>query len=85
MQYHGRYSIMRQTLYAINHAEFIVGAKEHIMSSSEFFDLPVEDRAAAYEAAEERGGVGRGNFFDLSAEERGAAYDRALGCAEEHY
>jgi len=55
------------------------------MSSSEFFDLPAEDRAAAYEAAEERGGVGRGNFFDLSAEERGAAYDRALGCAEEHY
>ena len=53
--------------------------------SSEFFDLPVEDRAVAYETAEERGGVGRGNFFDLSAEERGAAYDRALGYAEEHY
>ena len=50
-------------------------------SSSNFFDLPAEDRAAAYEAAEERGGVGAGNFFDLSPEERGAAYDRALGCA----
>jgi len=54
-------------------------------SSSNFFDLPAEARAAAYEAAEERGGVGAGNFFDLSPEERGAAYDRALGCAEEHY
>lgn len=53
--------------------------------SSDFFDLPAEDRAAAYASAEERGGVGAGNFFDLSPEERGAAYDRALGCAEEHY
>jgi len=43
-----------------------------------FFDLPAEDRAAAYEAAEERGGVGHGNFFDLSPEERGRAYDEAF-------
>lgn len=49
------------------------------MSSSEFFDLPPEDRAAAYETAEERGGIGAGNFFDLSPEERTAAYDQALG------
>ena len=57
------------------------------MSSSQFFNLPPEDRAAAYEAAEERAGVGAGNFFDLSPEERGTAYDRALGydCADEHY
>jgi len=53
--------------------------------SRNFFDLPAEDRAAAYRAAEERGGVGAGNFFDLSPEERGTAYDQALGCAEEYY
>jgi hypothetical protein len=51
-------------------------------SNGGFFSLPVEDRAAAYEAAEERAGVGAGNFFDLSPEERGAAYDRALDRAE---
>jgi hypothetical protein len=55
------------------------------MSSSDFFDLPVEDRAAAYEAAEERGGVGHGNFFDLSPDERGRAYDEALERAERNY
>jgi len=49
------------------------------MSSSDFFDLPPEVRAAAYEEAEEKGGVGAGNFFDLSPEERGAAYDSATG------
>jgi len=51
-------------------------------NNNDFFDLPAEDRAAAYAAAEERAGVGPGNFFDLSPEERGAAYDRAMGCDE---
>lgn len=49
------------------------------MGSSDFFDLPPEVHAAAYEAAEERSGVGSGNFFDLSPEERAATYDQALG------
>jgi len=48
----------------------------------DFYDLPAEDRAAAYRDAEERGGVGEGNFFDLPAEERAAAYDRAENRAE---
>jgi len=47
--------------------------------SSNFFDLPPEERAAAYESAEERYGVSPGNFFDLSPDERGEAYDRAMG------
>ena len=46
---------------------------------NKFFDLPPEDRAAAYEAAEDRYNVSSGNFFDLSPEERGATYERALG------
>jgi hypothetical protein len=51
------------------------------MDSNDFFDLSVEERASAYEAAEERGGVG-GNFFDLSPEERGRAYAEALDRSE---
>lgn len=42
-----------------------------------FFDLPADERAAAYKSACER--FGEANFFDLSPEERGWAYDRATG------
>jgi hypothetical protein len=39
-----------------------------------FFDLPAEDRAAAYDRAECETGQ---SFFDLPAEERGHYYDKA--------
>lgn len=45
------------------------------MSSSEFFDLSVEDRIAAYDMAYQDGVE---NFFDLPAEERGRYYVRAI-------
>lgn len=41
-----------------------------------FFDLPAEERAAAYEAAETRYGVD--SFWDLDPEDRAAVYDKAL-------
>lgn len=40
-----------------------------------FYDLPPEERAAAYENACEKGGVS--DFFDLTAEERSRAYEQA--------
>lgn len=39
-----------------------------------FWDLPVEDRGAAYDRAEQE--TGR-SFWDLEPEERGYYYDRA--------
>ncbi len=39
-----------------------------------FWDLPSEDRADAYDAAERDTGK---NFFDLPADERARYYDRA--------
>lgn len=39
-----------------------------------FWDLDVDERGAAYDAAYRETGVK--NFFDLSAEERGYYYDR---------
>lgn len=44
--------------------------------SSQFWDLPAEERAAAMESATEAAGVD--NFFDLPAAERAAAYDKAV-------
>lgn len=41
-----------------------------------FFDLPAEERSAAYEAAETRYGVD--SFWDLDPEDRAAVYDKAL-------
>jgi hypothetical protein len=38
-----------------------------------FWDLPAEDRGAAYDAAERDTGM---SFFDLPAEERADYYDR---------
>lgn len=40
-----------------------------------FFDLPPEERGAAYDRACERGDVE--NFFDLPAEERARVYEEA--------
>ena len=49
-----------------------------IMDSNDFYDLSPEERAAAYEEAEDRAGVERGRFFELSPEERAVAYEWAL-------
>lgn len=44
--------------------------------NSGFWDLSAEERAAAYEHAEQLGGR---DFLDLSPEERAAAYEWAAG------
>lgn len=47
----------------------------------DFFDLPPEDRAAAYERAERDTGI---PFFDLDPGERGRYYDAATEAAERY-